>query len=532
MTTTPAAETPDFKTSSGIEVERYYGPDTHPVSQEDLGDPGRYPFTRGIHPTMYRGRLWTMRQYAGFGTAKETNQRFRWLLKEGQTGLSTAFDLPTQTGLDADHPAAAGEVGRVGVHVGTIGDMETLFADIPLDRVSTSLTINATAPILLAFYLAIAKRRGIPFDSIRGTLQNDVLKEFLARGTYIFPPGPSLRFAVDAIVYSLKNLPLFNPISISGYHIREAGSDAVQEVAFTLANAEAYLKEIERRGIPPERSGERVAFFFGCHNHFLEEIAKFRAARRVWAKMMREDWGVKNPRAQMLRFHVQTCGSTLTSQQPLNNVMRTALQAMAATLGGAQSLHTNAYDEALALPSETSAALALKTQQILAYETGIADTADPTGGSWAIESLTTRLERRIREKIFEIRAKGGMIHLIAQGVPQGEIHEKAYEHSREVDSGRRKIVGVNCLTVPEKKGRLKTLKVAASAESRQKKALAAFKAARNKTTVRKSLDAVSRAAAQPSGDLFVPVLKAVQARATLGEIVAVLREHFGEHRSS
>jgi methylmalonyl-CoA mutase, N-terminal domain len=518
-------EEKSFLTPSGVEIGRYYGPDTGTAVAERAG---QFPYTRGIQKTMYRGRLWTMRQYAGFGTAKETNERFRWLLEQGQTGLSTAFDLPTQLGLDADDPKAKGEVGRVGVHVGTIDDMERLFDGIPLEKVSTSLTINATAPVLLAFYVALAKRRKIALEALRGTLQNDILKEYIARGAYAFPSGPSLRLAGDTIEYSLNNLPNFNPISISGYHIREAGSDAVQEIAFTLANAEVYLKEVLRRGLSIDVCGARLAFFFGCHNHFLEEIAKFRAARRVWAKVMREDYGAKDPKAMALRFHVQTCGSTLTSQQPRNNAMRVSLQAMAAVLGGCQSLHTNSYDEALALPSEESAKLALRTQQILAFETGVPDTVDPVGGAYVIESLTSDLEKRITETLARVRAGGGMLAMIEKGVPQAEIQESAYRYQLEIETGRRKIVGVNTLQLPEKASKAaKTLKVSPQVEARQVKALQAFRKARG-SGADAALAALAQAA-KTQENLFPRILSCVEGRATLGEICGVLRREFGEH---
>ncbi len=517
-----------FKTPSGIEIQRYYGPDNS--GPAELGSAGEYPFTRGVQKTMYRGRLWTMRQYAGFGTAEETNKRFRWLLAEGQTGLSTAFDLPTQMGLDADDPRAKGEVGRVGVHIGTVEDMERLFDAIPLDQVSTSLTINSTAIILLAFYVAVARRRGIDPACLRGTLQNDILKEFIARGTQIFPPAPSLRLAADAIEYSLKNLPKFNPISISGYHMREAGCDAVQELAFTFGNAEVYLKELLSRGLSADRCGERLAFFFGCHNHFLEEIAKFRAARRVWARVMKQDYKAADPKAMALRFHVQTCGSTLTSQQPMNNAVRVALQAMAAVLGGAQSLHTNSYDEALALPTQESAALALRTQQVLAHETGVADTVDPVGGAWAVESLTDDLDRRVTEKLADIRLKGGMLGLIEKGAPQAEIQETAYRYQLEVEAGRRKVVGVNCLKLEDDRQDRENrpvLKVSPALESRQAARLKAFRAKRAAAPVRKALELLSAAAAAKT-NLFEPILTAVEAGATIGEVRQALGRTFGE----
>lgn len=520
-----------FNTPSGIDIQRYYGPDNTPPAE--LGSAGEFPFTRGIQRDMYRGRLWTMRQYAGFGTAEETNKRFRWLLDSGQTGLSTAFDLPTQLGLDADDPKAAGEVGRVGVHIGTLEDMERLFDSIPLEKVSTSLTINATASVLLAFYVAAAKRRGIALSELRGTLQNDILKEFIARGAYIFPSGPSLRLAADTIQYSLENLPRFNPISISGYHIREAGSDAVQEIAFTFSNAEVTLKDLMSRGIPADRIAARLAFFFGCHNHFLEEIAKFRAARRVWARLLKDDFGIADPKAMTLRFHVQTCGSTLTSCQPENNVVRVAYQALAAVLGGCQSLHTNSYDEALSLPSEESAQLALRTQQILAAETGVPDCVDPVGGAWAIESLTDDLERRILETLKRLRSAGGMTALIERGLPQTEIQESAYRYQVEVEAARRKIVGVNALRdASEERAqgpKRRLLKVSPALEAKQKRRLKAFKAKRVRGKVERSLAALARAAADSKVNLFPSILECVESSSTLGEICGVLRREFGEY---
>jgi methylmalonyl-CoA mutase N-terminal domain/subunit len=523
------SEEKSFTTTAGVELQRYYGSENAP-DPSLLGTAGEYPFTRGIQKTMYRGRLWTMRQYAGFGTARQTNERFRWLLAQGQTGLSTAFDLPTQMGLDADDPRAKGEVGRVGVHIGTIEDMEQLFDSISLDKVSTSLTINATASLLLAFYVAVARRRKVSMESLRGTLQNDILKEFIARGTYIYPAQPSLRLAVDAMDYSFRNLPNFHPISISGYHMREAGCDAVQEIAFTFANTEVYLKEILARGFSIDDCGPRLAFFFGCHNHFLEEIAKFRAARRVWATMMKRDYKAQDPKTMSLRFHVQTCGSTLTSQQPHNNVVRVALQAMAAALGGAQSLHTNSYDEALALPTEQSAELALRTQQILAHETGITDCVDPVGGSWAVESLTSELERRIWETLSRIRRDGGMLPLIEKGVPQNEIQERAYQYQQDIETGRRKIVGVNCLvSETSRKKTAATLKVSPRLESDQIRRLKAFRAKRGQPAAERSLRELSGAAADPKAKLFPFILRCVEASATLGEICGTLRKEFGEH---
>ena len=520
-------ETAEFRTPSGLDMKRAYGPAEAPP-REDV-PPGEFPFTRGIHPTMHRGRLWTMRQYAGFGTASETNKRFRWLLAQGQTGLSTAFDLPTQIGLDADDPKAKGEVGRVGVHVGTIDDMEELFKEIPQDKISTSLTINATAPVLLAFYVAVAKRRGLDPAVLRGTLQNDILKEYIARGTYIYPIGAGLRLSVDAIEYSARRLPSWNPVSISGYHMREAGATAVQEAAFTFANAEVYVRETLARGLALDEFAPKLAFFFGCHNHFLEEIAKFRAARRLWARLMKDDFGARDPRSMALRFHVQTCGSTLTSGQPVNNAMRVAFQALAAVLGGCQSLHTNAYDEALALPSEEAAHLALRTQQILAFETGVADSADPTAGAYAIEELTDRLEAGMRETLGRVREAGGMLEAIARGLPQAEIQEAAYKAQKDVEDGRRGVVGVNCLTQGRSRKPKAILKVSPSVERSQVRRLARFR--RSRGTAYKSALARLREAARGRDNLMPLILDCAQARATLGEICGALREEFGEYKA-
>jgi len=525
---TEAPKAAEFPTPSGIDIKRYYGADN--ATPSELGEAGAYPFTRGIQKTMYRGRLWTMRQYAGFGTAKQTNERFRWLLEQGQTGLSTAFDLPTQMGLDADDANAKGEVGRVGVHIGTIDDMEQLFDKIPLDQVSTSLTINATASVLLAFYVAVARKRGISLKDLKGTLQNDILKEFIARGTQVFPVAPSLRLCADSMEWSFKNTPQFHPISISGYHIREAGSDAVQEVAFTFANARVYIESLLKRGIKIDEMGPKLAFFFGCHNHFLEEISKFRAARRVWARLMKETLGAADPKSQSLRFHVQTCGSTLTSQQPLNNAMRVAWQAMAAVLGGAQSLHTNSYDEALSLPSEESASLALRTQQILAHETGVTDTVDPVAGSWAIESLTSEIDARVTAKLAEIEKAGGMLKLIEGEVPQREIQESSYKWQRDIEEGRRKIVGVNTLQINDKvSSSAKRLKVSPKLEADQVKLLKTFRKSRDSKAALASLARLERAAKTSDQNLFPHILHAVESRATIGEIFATLRGVFGEY---
>ncbi|HSD66642.1 MAG TPA: methylmalonyl-CoA mutase family protein, partial [Vicinamibacteria bacterium] len=439
---TKTREDRELRTASHLPRERLYGPEAlgDPAA---IGEPGAYPFTRGLHPTGYRGRLWTMRQYAGFGTAAESNRRYRYLLEQGTTGLSVAFDLPTQIGYDSDDPHSVGEVGKVGVAIDSLEDMELLFDGIPLDRVSTSMTINATAAILLALYVAVARRRGVPEAVLSGTLQNDILKEYVARGTWIYPPAPSLRLVTDVFAYCAERAPRWNTISISGYHIREAGATAPQELAFTFANALEYVRAAKAAGLDPDRFGERLSFFFACHSDFLEEVAKFRCARRLWARLMKERLGVENPKAQQCRFHVQTGGVTLTAQQPDNNVVRVALQTLAAVLGGCQSLHTNARDEALALPTEASARLALRTQQVVAYESGVPDTVDPLGGSYAVEAATEALEAEATRLIDQIESRGGALAAIERGDVQREVQESAYRYQREVESGGRVIVGVN-----------------------------------------------------------------------------------------
>jgi len=441
-----------FATDSGIAIERAYSAeDAAGVDAErDLGYPGQYPYTRGVQPTMYRGRFWTMRQYAGYASAEDSNRRYRYLLEQGQTGLSVAFDLPTQIGYDPDHALAEGEVGKVGVCIASIEDMETLFAGIPLDRVSTSMTINSTAAILLALYVAVGKKQGIDVRKLSGTTQNDILKEYVARGTYIYPPRPSLRLVTDIFGYCSENLPEWNTISISGYHIREAGSTAVQEVAFTLANGICYVQAALDAGLTVDAFGPRLSFFFNAHNNFMEEIAKYRAARRMWARLMRERFGANDPRSLMLRFHTQTAGSTLTAQQPNNNAVRVALQALAAVLGGTQSLHTNSFDEALGLPTEDSVTLALRTQQVVAYESGVADTVDPLAGSYYLESLTNEIERRASEYISRIDKMGGALKAIEAGFIQREIQEAAYAYQRSIESGERIIVGVNRFRQPRR----------------------------------------------------------------------------------
>lgn len=498
---------------------------------KDLGLPGEYPFTRGVQPNMYRGRLWTMRQYAGFGTAKDTNKRYHYLLSQGQTGLSVAFDLPTQIGYDSDSPYAKGEVGKVGVAIDTLADMETLFEGIPLDKVSTSMTINATASILLAMYIAVAEKQGVSPDKLNGTVQNDILKEYIARGTYIFPPKPSMRLVTDLFAYCGEHLPRWNVISISGYHMREAGCDAIQEVAFTLANGITYVEAAIKAGLDIEKFGARLSFFFNVHNNFLEEIAKFRAARRLWARIMTERFGVKSPRAKMLRFHVQTGGSTLTAQQPLNNIVRVAIQALSAVLGGCQSLHTNSFDEALALPSEEAVTVALRTQQIIAYETGVADFVDPLGGSYVIEALTNRIEERAKEYIKKIDEMGGMVQAIEKGYVQREIQNTAYEYQLQVEAKEKIVVGVNEF-VTEQFNMPKILKVDERVEVEQKERLKAIKEKRDFSEVKSSLNKLKEAAKTEDAPLFPHILQAVKNYATIQEITDTLREVFGEYKES
>ncbi|MDP2873448.1 MAG: methylmalonyl-CoA mutase family protein [Bacillota bacterium] len=523
---------PGFSTASGLPIERLYTPqDVSGLDYvRDLGFPGEFPFTRGVQPTMYRGRLWTMRQYAGFGTAEETNSRFRYLLDQGQTGLSIAFDLPTQMGYDSDHPLAEGEVGRVGVAVCTLSDMQVLFDGIPLDKVTTSMTINAPAAILLAMYLALAEEQGVPLDRLGGTVQNDVLKEYVARGTYIFPPRQSMRLVTDIFQFCSEHVPNWNTISISGYHIREAGATAVQEVAFTLANAAAYVQAAVERGLDVDSFAPRLSFFFNSHSDFFEEVAKFRAARRLWARMMREQFGARDPRSWMLRFHTQTAGSTLTAQQPENNVVRVALQALAAVLGGTQSLHTNSKDEALALPSEDSVRTALRTQQVIAHEAGVADTIDPLAGSYFVETLTDRIEREAADYLERLSELGGAVEAIEGGFVQREIHESAYRFQREVEAGRHVIVGVNAFTTDEAPPS-GLLRVDPAVEKAQLGRLSRVRAGRDGIAVRQALDAVRQGAA--GTDNLVPLcLAAVKARATLGELCEVLRGVFGEYRAA
>ena len=514
-----------------IEVPRYFA-DPDSVRDQDptleLGFPGAYPFTRGIQPTMYRGRLWTMRQYAGFGTSAESNKRYRYLLGHGVTGLSVAFDLPTQMGFDSDHPLAAGEVGRVGVAIDSIDDMAELFDGIPLGRVSTSMTINATAIVLLSLYVAVARRQGVPIRELSGTIQNDILKEYVARGTYIYPPRASLRIVTDIFAYCERELPNWNTISISGYHIREAGSTAIQEVAFTFANAITYVEAAIAAGLDVNSFGQRLSFFFNAHNDFLEEVAKFRAARRLWARIMLDRFGASNPRAQQLRFHTQTAGSTLTAQQPDNNIVRVAIQALAAVLGGTQSLHCNGRDEALALPTEESARVALRTQQIIAQESGVANTVDPLGGAYAIEEMTTRIEKGARDILERIEAAGGTLPAIEQGLIQREIQESAYRAQQQIDAHETIVVGVNELT-SEEPGNIDLLTIDPEIERRQIERVRQVRASRDAAACRAALDAIA-AAARGHDNLVPRVIAAVEARATLGEISDALRGVFGEHK--
>jgi methylmalonyl-CoA mutase, N-terminal domain len=519
---------PEFQTPSQIPLERVYLPaEDGAAAAEKIGFPGAYPFTRGVQPTMYRGRLWTMRQYAGYATADESNARYRFLLSQGQTGLSVAFDLPTQIGYDPDHPLSAGEVGKVGVSIYSAEEMGRLFDQIPLDQVSTSMTINAPAAVLLAMYVAAAKRQGADPRKLRGTIQNDILKEYIARGTYIFPPQPSMRLVTDIFAWCRAQLPEWNTISISGYHIREAGSTAVQEVAFTLANAIAYVEAAVHAGLAVDSFAPQLTFFFNAHNNFLEEVAKFRAARRLWAGIMRERFGAKDPRSQMLRFHTQTGGSTLTAQQPENNIARVTVQALAAVLGGTQSLHTNSMDEALSLPTEKAVRVALRTQQILAHESGVADTVDPLAGSYALEALTDEIERRAGEYIRKIDSLGGAIAAIERGYPQAEIHESAYRTQRAVESGEQVVVGVNDF-VTDEPARLETLKVDPAMGARQVERLRALRARRDSARTAERLAELERAA-RGADNLMPLILAAVEADLTLGEICGALRAAWGEY---
>jgi methylmalonyl-CoA mutase N-terminal domain/subunit len=518
-----------FDTTSGIEVKRLFSPLDVPQDAylDAVGIPGQYPFTRGVQPNMYRGRFWTMRQYAGFGTAEQTNQRYKYLLEHGQTGLSVAFDLPTQIGYDSDHELAEGEVGKVGVAVDTLRDMEILFDGIPMDRVSTSMTINSPAAVLLAMYLAVAEKQGVGREKLQGTIQNDLLKEYVARGTYIFPPQPSLKVITDIIAYCKGSVPQWNTISISGYHIREAGSSAVQEVAFTLANAIAYVQAAIDAGLDVDEFAGRLSFFFNCHNNLLEEVAKFRAARRLWAKIMKERFAAKDPRSMMLRFHTQTAGCSLTAQQPDNNVVRVTIQTLAAVLGGTQSLHTNSRDEALCLPTEDSVRIALRTQQIVAFESGVADTVDPLGGAYCIEAMTDEIERRSQAYIEKIDAMGGVVKAIETGYVQQEIADSAYAYQKAVESSDQVVVGVNRFQLQDE-APSRLLKVDASVEAYQRAKLAGVKADRSASAVAASLDGL-RKIAVAGENVMPPILEAVKTYASLGEICDVLRGVYGEY---
>lgn len=524
-------ENANHETLSGIESERIYSPDNTPVDYlDELGFPGEFPFTRGIQPTMYRGRLWTMRQYAGFASAKESNARYKYLLSQGQTGLSVAFDLPTQTGYDSDAPMAEGEVGKVGVPISSLEDMEQLFDGIPLDQVSTSMTINATAPILLALYVAVAHKQGVPNAKIRGTTQNDILKEYIARGTYIYPPAPSMRLAVDVIEYCARNLPGWNPISISGYHIREAGATAVQEIAFTFANAIEYVNASLARGLKIDDFAPQLSFFFVSQMDFCEEIAKFRAARRLWASIVKEKFGANDPRSMMLRFHTQTAGVSLTAQQPENNIVRTAIEALAAVLGGTQSLHTNSYDEALALPTQESAQIALRTQQIIGYESGVTNTIDAVAGSYFIEHLTDEIETRVREYLVQVERLGGAQRAIETGFVNREIQEAAWKFQKAVDDGERTVVGVNEFVMEEQiKPRIQHPDPAAQAK--QKTRLRELRARRDAARWNESLRALENAT-RGDENLMPHILNCVEAYATVGEISDTLRRVFGEYRGN
>ncbi len=519
----------NFVNSSGIPLQTVYTELDFTPSADTFPLPGEFPYTRGVQRNMYRGRLWTMRQYAGFATAEESNERYKYLLSQGQTGLSVAFDLPTQIGLDSDHPLSDGEVGKVGVAIDSLADMEVLLKDIPLDKVSTSMTINAPAIVLLAMYLVVAEKQGVDWTALKGTIQNDILKEYVARGTYIFPPEPSLKIITDIFGFCAENVPNWNTISISGYHIREAGATAVQEVTFTLANAISYVESAIKAGLKVDDFAPRLSFFFNAHSNLFEEIAKFRAARKLWAEIMRERFGAENPKSMLLRFHTQTAGSTLTAQQPDNNVVRVALQALAAVLGGTQSLHTNSRDEALALPSEDSVRIALRTQQILAYETGVADVVDPLGGSYYVECLTAEIEKRVKEELAKIDEMGGAVSAINSGYIQRQIQDSAYQYQMKVETKEQIIVGQNQFTI-EEESQPELLRVDPAVQAAQEQRLRELKSQRDQNQVEKALAAVA-AAAREEANLFPPVLDAVRAYATLGEICGVLREVYGEYQA-
>ena len=521
-----------FRSLSGLPVARLYGPwdlDGQDVERE-LGWPGEFPFTRGIHPTMYRGRLWTMRMFAGYGTAQDTNARFHYLLGQGQTGLSVAFDMPTLMGYDSDHVRSAGEVGREGVAVDSVEDMEVLLRDLPLDRITTSMTINAPANVLLAMYVAVAKSRRISPRHIGGTIQNDMLKEFIAQKEWIVPPRPSMKLIQDILVYGTREVPRWNTISISGYHIREAGATAVQELAFTLADGIAYVQAGIEAGLDVDAFAPRLSFFFDIHNDFFEEIAKLRAARRMWARIMRQRFGASNPRAWMLRTHAQTAGVSLTAQQPLNNVVRTTIQALAAVLGGCQSLHTNSMDETYALPTEDAVTLALRTQQVIAYESGVTETVDPLGGSYFVEDLTNRIEAEASAYINKIDEMGGMLAAIERGYPMREIAEASYAYQQQLERRERVIVGVNEFVASEDRP-LPLLKIDPAVERRQLERLAQLRATRDRAAVQRALDALSRVT-EAGGNTMPAIVEAVEARVTLGEICDVFRAVYGEYRES
>lgn len=523
----------EFKSDSGRTVKPLYTPlDLEDIDyEENINYPGKYPFTRGVYPTMYRSKFWTMRQYAGFGNAKETNQRFRYLLDQGQTGLSVAFDLPTQIGYDSDHPLARGEVGKVGVAIDTLADMEVLFDQIPLEEVSTSMTINSPASILLAMYMVVAEKQGVSPDKLAGTIQNDILKEYIARGTYIFPPEPSLRIITDIFEYCSKEMPRWNTISISGYHIREAGSDAVQELAFTIADGIEYVQAAVDIGMDVDQFAPRLSFFFNAQMDLFEEVAKFRAGRRLWAEVMEERFDAKKDKSKMLRFHTQTAGSALTAQQPMNNIMRVTLQALSAVLGGTQSLHTNSYDEALGLPTEDSVKIALRTQQILAHETGSADTIDPMAGSYYVESLTDKFVKEAKEYIDKIDDLGGMAKAIENGFVQREIQESAYQIQKKVENKEKVVVGVNEFTEQESKKAKNLLKVDPEVEKHQIDGLKMIKEKRNDKKVDQALQKVRDAAESEGKNLMYPIIEAVKEYATIGEISDVLRDKFGEYEA-
>ncbi|MFA5498256.1 MAG: methylmalonyl-CoA mutase family protein [Candidatus Cloacimonadia bacterium] len=522
----------NFVNCSERPIERLYTPEDIADFnyEEDLGFPGLYPFTRGVQPTMYRGRFWTMRQYAGFGTAKESNERYKFLLEKGQTGLSIAFDLPTQMGYDSDHPMSAGEIGKVGVAIDSLADMEVLFDQIPLDKVSTSMTINAPAAVLLAMYVAVAEKQGVSSDKLNGTIQNDILKEYIARGTYIFPPKESMRLITDIFAYCSDKIPKWNTISISGYHIREAGSTAVQEIAFTLADGIEYVKTAIASGMDVDEFAPRLSFFFNAHNDLLEEVAKFRAARYLWAKIMKERFGAKDPKSMMLRFHTQTAGCTLTAQQPDNNIIRVAVQTLAAVLGGTQSLHTNSRDEALALPSEHSVQIALRTQQVIAHESGVTNTVDPLAGSYFVEKLTKDIAKEAEEIIQKIDDMGGMIHAIERGFVQKQIQDSAYTYQKAIEDEELVIVGVNQFKVEETL-KPELLRVDAKLGEEQVERVQEVKKNRDNALVEEKLAKI-RTAAKGDDNLMPHILEAVRAYATLGEICGILREEFGEYRES